>query len=65
MDWWIDGLMDRSIEALMRQEKYDQLSTDLRKMLNVPLAERFGGGGVWCHFGICPFSLGNELGMAE
>ena len=48
----------------MRQEKYDQLSTDLRKMLNVPLAERFGGG-VWCHFGICPFSLGNELRMAE
>ena len=25
-------------KALMRQEKYDQLSTDLRKMLNVPLA---------------------------
>ncbi len=29
-------------EALMRQEKYDQLSTDLRKMLNVPLAWKIG-----------------------
>ena len=29
-------MLPHVVKAILRQEKYDELSTDLRKMLNVP-----------------------------